>query len=77
VFDLVHPGVAGWRLRRFDGQAGRDEAGRERHGTPARSYWRARGAVAVPVMRPLASRNVRVPLASRVLVPVIRPLPSR
>jgi hypothetical protein len=29
------------------------------------------------MMRPLASRNVRVPLASRVAVPVIRPLPSR
>ena len=35
------------------------------------------GAVAVPVVRPLASRNVVVPLLSRVAVPVVRPEPSR
>ena len=35
------------------------------------------GAVAVPVVRPVASRNVVVPLLSRVAVPVVRPEPSR
>jgi hypothetical protein len=33
--------------------------------------------VAVPVVRPLASRNVVVPLLSLVAVPVVRPVPSR
>ena len=35
------------------------------------------GAVAVPVVRPPASRNVVVPLLSLVAVPVVRPDPSR
>ena len=34
------------------------------------------GAVAMPVMRPELSRNVTVPLLSRVAVPVVRPAPS-
>ena len=29
VLDLVQPRVAGWRLRRFRGKAGRNETGRE------------------------------------------------
>ena len=33
VLDLVQPRVAGRRLRRLGGQARRDEAGREGHGT--------------------------------------------
>jgi hypothetical protein len=32
--------------------------------------------VAVPVIRPELSRNVTVPLLSRVAVPVVRPAPS-
>jgi hypothetical protein len=32
VLDLVHPGIAARRLRRFGGQAGRDEAARQGHG---------------------------------------------
>jgi len=36
-----------------------------------------RGVEAVPVVRPPASRNVVVPLLSRVAVPVVRPEPSR
>jgi hypothetical protein len=36
-----------------------------------------RGVDAVPVIRPLASRNVVIPLASIVAVPVVRPVPSR
>jgi hypothetical protein len=36
-----------------------------------------RGPEAVPVVRPPASRNVVVPLASMVAVPVVRPEPSR
>jgi D-alanyl-D-alanine carboxypeptidase len=36
-----------------------------------------RGPEAVPVVRPLASRNVVVPLESRVAVPVVRPDASR
>ena len=35
------------------------------------------GAVAVPVVRPPASRNVVVPFESVLAVPVIRPEPSR
>ena len=36
-----------------------------------------RGVEAVPVVRPLPSRNVVIPLASMVAVPVVRPVPSR
>ena len=36
-----------------------------------------RGPEAVPVVRPLASRNVVVPFESVVAVPVVRPDPSR
>jgi hypothetical protein len=36
-----------------------------------------RGGEAVPVIRPVPSRNVVVPLLSRVAVPVVRPEPSR
>jgi hypothetical protein len=38
---------------------------------------RSRGDVAVPVVRPEASRNVVVPFESMVAVPVVRPVPSR
>ena len=31
VLDLVQPRLAGWRLERFGGQAGRDEAERQGH----------------------------------------------
>ncbi|MFZ1215013.1 MAG: hypothetical protein WAO13_16745, partial [Pseudolabrys sp.] len=36
-----------------------------------------RGAVAVPVVRPIPSRNVVVPLLLVVAVPVVLPIPSR
>src|SRR3954470_9064818 len=36
-----------------------------------------RGPEAVPVVRPLASRKVVMPLVSMVAVPVVRPVPSR
>ena len=44
----------------------------ERHNLPQRL-----GAVAVPVIRPMLSRYVVVPLASVVAVPVMRPMLSR
>jgi hypothetical protein len=40
-------------------------------------HFQRRGAVAVPVVRPPASRNVVVPLLSFVAVPVVRPPASR
>src|SRR5262245_17150110 len=47
-----------------------------RHLRSARRAHR-RGGEAVPVLRPLASRNVVVPFESVVAVPVVRPDPSR
>jgi hypothetical protein len=45
--------------------------------TSAAARFQRLGAEAVPVVRPLASRNVVVPLLSLVAVPVVRPVPSR
>jgi hypothetical protein len=51
VLDFVQPRFAGWRVRRFDRKAWRDEAARQRHGLPIDRWCGARqtchGALAV------------------------------